>query len=75
MYPLDTKPSTQGGKLRLMYEASPMSFIVEQAGGMSSTGRERIMEIKPDGVHQRVPVILGSKKEVERVVFYHQNDA
>ncbi|MFW5451540.1 MAG: class 1 fructose-bisphosphatase [Methylophagaceae bacterium] len=72
MYPLDNKPSTNGGKLRLMYEASPMSFIVEQAGGASSTGRERIMEIIPEGVHQRVPVILGSKNEVERVISYHQ---
>jgi fructose-1,6-bisphosphatase I len=72
MYPMDSKLAAQGGKLRLMYEASPMSFIVEQAGGVSSTGRERIMEIKPEGVHQRVPVILGSKNEVERVVSYHQ---
>jgi len=74
MYPLDTKPTTKGGKLRLLYEANPMSFIVEQAGGLSSTGRERIMEIKPDNVHQRVPVILGSKQEVERVVSYHQKE-
>jgi fructose-1,6-bisphosphatase I len=72
LYPLDTKPTTQGGKLRLLYEANPMSFIVEQAGGVSSTGYERIMEIKPEGVHQRVPVILGSKSEVERVIRYHQ---
>jgi fructose-1,6-bisphosphatase I len=72
LYPLDTKPTTQGGKLRLMYEASPMSFIVEQAGGVSSTGRERILDIVPDGVHQRVPVILGSKNEVERIISYHQ---
>jgi len=72
MYPIDNKPSTQGGKLRLMYEASPMSFIVEQAGGVSSTGRERIMDIKPEGIHQRVPVILGSKNEVERVISYHE---
>jgi fructose-1,6-bisphosphatase I len=71
LYPLDNKPTTQGGKLRLMYEANPMSFIVEQAGGVSSTGRERIMEIQPTGVHQRVPVILGSKNEVERLVSYH----
>ncbi|RLA00782.1 MAG: class 1 fructose-bisphosphatase [Gammaproteobacteria bacterium] len=73
MYPLDNKPSTVGGKLRLMYEANPMSFIVEQAGGISSTGRERIMDIQPEGVHQRVPVILGSKNEVERVISYHKN--
>jgi len=72
LYPLDNKPSTEGGKLRLMYEASPMSFIVEQAGGVSSTGRERIMGITPEGVHQRVPVILGSKNEVERLISYHQ---
>ena len=71
MYPFDTKPTTNGGKLRLMYEANPMSFIVEQAGGLSSTGRERIMGINPNGIHQRVPVILGSKNEVERVVSYH----
>lgn len=72
LYPLDTKPTTHGGKLRLMYEANPMSFIVEQAGGVSSTGYERIMDIQPEGVHQRVPVILGSKNEVERVVSYHK---
>lgn len=72
MYPLDSKLKDKGGKLRLMYEANPMSFIVEQAGGAASTGRERIMEIKPCGIHQRVPVILGSKNEVERVASYHK---
>jgi fructose-1,6-bisphosphatase I len=72
MYPFDTKDATKPGKLRLMYEANPMSFIVEQAGGASSTGRQRIMEIQPEGLHQRVPVILGSKNEVERVVGYHK---
>ena len=72
MYPFDTKEAGKAGKLRLMYEANPMSFIVEQAGGMSSTGRERIMELQPTGLHQRVPVILGSKNEVERVVGYHK---
>jgi len=51
-----------------------MSMVVEQAGGVCSTGRERIMEIQPTGLHQRVPVILGSKNEVERVVGYHQED-
>lgn len=71
LYPLDTKSTTDGGKLRLMYEASPMSFIVEQAGGVSSTGYERIMDINPTDIHQRVPVILGSKNEVERVLGYH----
>ncbi len=71
MYPKDSKDPKKEGRLRLMYEANPMSFIVEQAGGVSSTGRERIMEIKPRELHQRVPVILGSKNEVERVVSYH----
>jgi fructose-1,6-bisphosphatase I len=71
MYPFDTKEVGKAGKLRLLYEANPMSFIVEQAGGLSSTGRGRIMELQPNGLHQRVPVILGSKNEVERVVGYH----
>ncbi|MDD2685612.1 MAG: class 1 fructose-bisphosphatase [Gallionella sp.] len=72
MYPFDTKEAGKAGKLRLLYEANPMSFIVEQAGGVSSTGRERIMELQPQGLHQRVPVILGSKNEVDRVVGYHK---
>ncbi|MAT65997.1 MAG: class 1 fructose-bisphosphatase [Gammaproteobacteria bacterium] len=74
MYPIDEKIRAKGqdGKLRLMYEANPMGFIVEQAGGAASTGRERIMEIQPSGLHQRVPVVLGSKNEVERVVEYHR---
>ncbi len=71
LYPLETKSSNPNGKLRLMYEASPMSFIVEQAGGISSTGYQRIMDIKPTDLHQRVPVILGSKHEVERIIGYH----
>ncbi|EEF78682.1 class 1 fructose-bisphosphatase [Methylophaga thiooxydans] len=72
LYPLETKSTSPNGKLRLMYEASPMSFIVEQAGGVSSTGYQRIMDIKPTDLHQRVPVILGSKNEVERVIGYHE---
>ena len=71
MYPLDAKTQDKGGKLRLMYEANPMSFIVEQAGGAASTGRERILGIQPKKLHQRVPVIMGSKNEVEKVVSYH----
>jgi len=71
MYPLDAKTQKQGGKLRLMYEANPMAFIVEQAGGAATTGRERILELQPQKLHQRVPVILGSKNEVERVTRYH----
>ena len=72
MYPFDTKEAGKAGKLRLMYEANPMSFIVEQAGGMSSTGRARIMDLQPEHLHQRVPVILGSRNEVERIVSYHK---
>ena len=71
MYPLDTKTQAQGGKLRLLYEANPMSMIVEQAGGAATTGRERILDIPPGKLHQRVPVIMGSKNEVERVAAYH----
>ena len=71
MYPKDTKDPNKEGRLRLMYEANPMSFLVEQAGGASSTGRQRILDIQPQGLHQRVPVILGSKREVERVASYH----
>ena len=71
MYPLDSKMQDKGGKLRLMYEANPMAFLVEQAGGAATTGRQRILAIQPDSLHQRVPVILGSKNEVERVTGYH----
>lgn len=71
-YPMDEKLKQKGGRLRLLYEANPMSFIVEQAGGMASTGRQRILEIQPTGIHQRVPVILGSRNEVARVASYHQ---
>jgi len=71
MYPKDTKDPDKAGKLRLMYEANPMSMIVEQAGGVSSTGRDRIMDLQPDDLHQRVPVILGSKNEVNRIIAYH----
>jgi fructose-1,6-bisphosphatase I len=72
MYPFDNKEPGKAGKLRLLYEANPMSFIVEQAGGACSTGRGRILELQPTGLHQRVPVILGSKNEVERVAGYHK---
>ena len=71
MYPRDTKDPAKPGRLRLMYEANPMAMIVEQAGGAASTGRERIMEIAPTAIHQRVPVIRGSREEVELLVGYH----
>lgn len=72
MYPLDAKTLDKGGKLRLMYEANPMSLIIEQAGGAASTGRARILDLVPSHLHQRVPVIMGSRNEVERAVSYHQ---
>jgi fructose-1,6-bisphosphatase I len=74
MYPMDAKMRAKGltGKLRLMYEANPMSFVVEQAGGGSIIGTDRIMELQPESLHQRVPVILGSRNEVERIQRYHK---
>ena len=71
MYPLDAKTRDKGGKLRLMYEANPMAWLVEQAGGAASTGRQRILDLQPEKLHQRVPVILGSRNEVAVVVAYH----
>jgi len=72
LYPLDLRDPSKPAKLRIMYEANPVAFIIEQAGGACSTGRERILDIKPTGIHQRVPLVLGSKNEVERIITYHQ---
>jgi fructose-1,6-bisphosphatase I len=72
MYPRDDREADKPGKLRLMYEANPMSFIIEQAGGVSTNGYQRIMDIKPTSLHQRVAVFLGSREEVERITGYHQ---
>ncbi len=71
MYPWDKREPNKPGKLRLMYEANPMGWLVEQAGGAATNGRERILDINPTELHQRVSVILGSKNEVERVTGYH----
>jgi len=71
MYPKDTKDPARPGRLRLMYEANPLGMVIEQAGGMASTGRGRILEVSPQELHQRVPVILGSKNEVARIERYH----
>ncbi|OAI18334.1 MULTISPECIES: class 1 fructose-bisphosphatase [Methylomonas] len=73
MYPFDLRNPAKPGKLRLLYEANPMAFIIEQAGGACSTGRERVLDVKPTSIHQRVPLILGSKNEVERIVGYHRD--
>ena len=71
LYPYDLKDPKKAGRLRLMYEANPMSMLIEQAGGASTTGRVRILDIQPTELHQRVPVIIGSKQEVELVTSYH----
>ena len=71
MYPADAREPEKPGKLRLMYEANPMAFIVEQAGGAATDGRQRLLDLQPHTLHQRVAVFLGSKSEVERVTQYH----
>jgi fructose-1,6-bisphosphatase I len=71
LYPWDKREPEKPGKLRLMYEANPMSWLIEQAGGASTNGRERILDIKPSKLHERVSVVLGSKNEVERVTRIH----
>ncbi|WP_394764995.1 class 1 fructose-bisphosphatase [Stenotrophomonas sp.] len=71
IYPADLKDPSKAGRLRLMYEANPMAFLVEQAGGAATTGRSRLMEVTPSQLHQRVPVFLGSREEVAEAVRYH----
>jgi fructose-1,6-bisphosphatase I len=73
MYPADAREPDKPGKLRLMYEANPMAFVIEQAGGAATNGKERIMDIQPDKLHQRVAVFIGSKNEVERATAYHNS--
>ena len=75
MYPKDTKDPSKPGRLRLMYEANPIAMLIEQAGGAASTGRQRLSELQPEQLHQRVPVILGSKNEVLRIERYHAEHA
>ena len=71
LYPWDKREANKPGKLRLMYEANPMAFLTEQAGGMAVNGEQRIMDIQPTKLHQRVSVILGSRNEVQRALDYH----
>jgi fructose-1,6-bisphosphatase I len=73
LYPWDKREPGKPGKLRLMYEANPMGWLVEQAGGAATNGRERILDIQPSKLHERVSVVLGSKNEVERVTAYHRH--
>lgn len=73
LYPRDTKDPAKEGRLRLLYEANPIAFLVEQAGGAATTGRTRILDVEPSDLHQRVGFIFGCSEEVERVTRYHQD--
>ena len=75
MYPRDTKDPAKNGRLRLLYEANPIGFIMEQAGGRASTGRQPVLGVKPGALHQRIGLVFGSKNEVERIERYHQQPA
>jgi fructose-1,6-bisphosphatase I len=75
IYPADRKDPGKPGRLRLMYEANPMAFLVEQAGGAASTGSQRMLDVKPSSLHQRVPVFLGSREEVAAALRYHDPQA
>ena len=75
LYPKDSKEPAKPGPLRLMYECNPISMIIEQAGGGASTGRERVMELQPESLHQRTPLIFGSRNEVGRIERYHREQA
>ena len=71
MYPRDTKDASRPGRLRQLYEANPIGLLIEQAGGRATTGRRRLLDVVPESLHQRIPVILGSRNEVERIERYH----
>ncbi|RPH58976.1 MAG: fructose-1,6-bisphosphatase, partial [Burkholderiales bacterium] len=71
LYPRDTKTPYKPGRLRLMYEAAPVAFLMEQAGAGASTGTRPLLDVVPDTLHQRVPVIVGSRDEVDLIVRYH----
>jgi len=73
LYPRDTRQPPTGGRLRLLYEINPIAFIVEQAGGLASTGTQRLLELAPTGIHQRAGVIFGAREEVERIERYHRD--
>ena len=75
MYPKDTRDPNQSGRMRLLYEACPISLLVEQAGGRASTGRQRLLDLAPNTLHERVPLILGSCSEVDRIERYHREHA
>jgi fructose-1,6-bisphosphatase I/sedoheptulose-1,7-bisphosphatase len=72
MYPRDNKDTSKAGRLRLLYEANPISFLLEQAGGKASTGRNRLLETPAESLHQRIGFVFGSAEEVERIEAYHK---
>ncbi len=72
MYPRDTKDVSKPGRLRLLYEANPIGFVMEQAGGRASTGRSSVLEVQPEKLHQRIGLVFGSKNEVDRIERYHR---
>lgn len=71
LYPRDTKDPSRAGRLRLLYEANPIALLIEQAGGLATTGRDRVLELGPTGLHQRVPFIFGCREEIERIIRFH----
>jgi fructose-1,6-bisphosphatase I/sedoheptulose-1,7-bisphosphatase len=75
LYPRDTKDPSKSGRLRLLYEANPIGFVIEQAGGRASTGRQPMLGVKPSALHQRIGLVFGSKNEVERIERYHHEPA
>jgi len=72
LYPRDSRQPVRPGRLRLLYEANPVAFLVEQAGGVASTGRQRLLDVTPNEVHQRISLIFGAREEVERIAEYHR---
>lgn len=74
MYPRDSKDPGKAGRLRLLYEANPISFLIEQAGGKASTGRRRLLEVQPEALHQRIGFVFGSAQEVARIEQYHHDE-
>jgi fructose-1,6-bisphosphatase I/sedoheptulose-1,7-bisphosphatase len=74
LYPRDRKDPAQAGRLRLLYEANPIGFLIEQAGGRASTGRGTVLDVAPQSLHQRIPFVFGSREEVERIERYHAED-
>lgn len=75
LYPRDSKDPTKEGRLRLLYEANPIGFVIEQAGGLATTGRDRVLDVKPTDLHQRIGFVFGSRDEVQRIARYHEEQA